>query len=326
MWYGTAGAATVVAVVVLGASQLLPMDRTAPGVGTGATLVVAADGSGDYGTIATAVAAAHDGDTILVRPGRYVESVFVDGKDLTIAGDGEQGTVIVVAATSPGPGSPADAPSSDAYPWAFALADGDIALSDLTIESAGDAIDAWGDGSPVLVGLDVRAPEGSLEGPGVWLRVRPAASSETVAWSARSGIGAGSRISIVGNELPATCIGMWDRDSQATIRDNTIRGCEREFGIHIGQGSTATIEGNDIEVPDLPADLEAMYLEGLSGILLVDSGDGVVIRDNAIHGSATGIMATASAGFGPHRIQPGDRQHDRDRASRATSPSCSATP
>ena len=110
------------------------------------------------------------------------------------------------------------------------------------------------------------------------------------------GIGAGSRISIVGNELPATCIGMWDQDGQATIRDNTIRGCEREFGIHVGQGSTATIEGNDIEVPDLPADLEATYLEGLSGILLVDSGDGVVIRDNAIHGSATGIMATASAG------------------------------
>ena len=166
MWYGTAGAATVVAVVVLGASQLLPADRTSPGVGTGATLVVAADGSGDYGTIGTAVAAAHDGDTILVRPGRYVESIFVDGKDLTIAGDGEQGTVIVEGATSPGPGSPADAPSSDAYPWAFALADGDIALSDLTIESAGDAIDAWGDGSPVLVGLDVRAPEDRSKGPG----------------------------------------------------------------------------------------------------------------------------------------------------------------
>ena len=185
MWFGIAGAATVVAVVVLGASQLLPADRTAPGVGTGATLVVASDGSGDYGTIGSAVAAAHDGDTILVRPGRYVESIFVDGKDLTIAGDGEHGTVTGGSGGS-GTESPADAPSSDAYPWAFALADGDVALSDLTIESAGDAIARMGRrGSGPrgagYTGCPRIASKGLESGYG-----RPAASSVTVAWSAPS--------------------------------------------------------------------------------------------------------------------------------------------
>jgi pectin methylesterase-like acyl-CoA thioesterase len=45
------------------------------------TIVVAQDGSGTYATITEAVAAANDGDTVLVKPGTYVEAVTI-AKDI----------------------------------------------------------------------------------------------------------------------------------------------------------------------------------------------------------------------------------------------------
>jgi parallel beta-helix repeat protein len=52
-------------------------------------------GPGGYTTITEAVKAARDGDTILVRPGRYEESVVVQGKAITIRGDGERDAIVV---------------------------------------------------------------------------------------------------------------------------------------------------------------------------------------------------------------------------------------
>jgi hypothetical protein len=88
-------ATSLLAVVVAGAgiagSRLLAADTT---------LVVDQSGNGDYTTLAQAVEAALDGGTILVRPGRYVESVAVVGKDLTIKGEGDRDEIIVEAASS----------------------------------------------------------------------------------------------------------------------------------------------------------------------------------------------------------------------------------
>jgi hypothetical protein len=52
-------------------------------------LVVDADGGGDFTTLSAAVAAAVDGDMILVHDGDYVEPapIVIDGKALTIAGE-----------------------------------------------------------------------------------------------------------------------------------------------------------------------------------------------------------------------------------------------
>ena len=52
-------------------------------------------GPGGYATISAAVDAARDGDTVLVRPGRYEESVVVEGKTITIRGDGERDAIVV---------------------------------------------------------------------------------------------------------------------------------------------------------------------------------------------------------------------------------------
>jgi pectin methylesterase-like acyl-CoA thioesterase len=65
------------------------------------TLVV---GPGGYATITAAVAAARDGDTVLVRPGRYEESVVVEGKTITIRGDGDRDAIVVGG--NDGPRSP----------------------------------------------------------------------------------------------------------------------------------------------------------------------------------------------------------------------------
>jgi parallel beta-helix repeat protein len=68
------------------------VEREERGLVAARTLVV---GPGGYATISAAVAAAREGDTILVRPGRYEESVVVAGKTITIRGDGERDAIVV---------------------------------------------------------------------------------------------------------------------------------------------------------------------------------------------------------------------------------------
>ena len=57
------------------------------------SIVVAADGSGDYTTISAAVAAAKDGDTVYIKDGEYTETVLVN-KYVHLVGQSKQGTVL----------------------------------------------------------------------------------------------------------------------------------------------------------------------------------------------------------------------------------------
>lgn len=57
------------------------------------SIVVAADGSGDYTTIAEAVAEAKDEDTIYIKDGIYTETVVVN-KYLHLVGQSKQGTIL----------------------------------------------------------------------------------------------------------------------------------------------------------------------------------------------------------------------------------------
>jgi len=56
--------------------------------------IVSADGAGHFSTIAAAVAAAADGDTILVRPGLYAEALSLEGRTLALFGAGAESTVV----------------------------------------------------------------------------------------------------------------------------------------------------------------------------------------------------------------------------------------
>ncbi len=80
-----------VAVLALAATFALPLPTAEPEVAptlTGTTLNVAASGTA-YDTIGSAIAAAEDGDTILVAPGRYDEALTID-KDITLRGSGDE--------------------------------------------------------------------------------------------------------------------------------------------------------------------------------------------------------------------------------------------
>ena len=59
---------------------------------------------GHFATITEAVAAANDGDTILVKPGTYVEAVTID-KDITLIGDGPRDQIVIE--------NPPDGPMAD---------------------------------------------------------------------------------------------------------------------------------------------------------------------------------------------------------------------
>ena len=110
---------------------------SAVGVAAEGTHIVAQDGSGDFTTITEAVAMAKDGDTILVRPGTYDEAITID-KDITLMGDGEDASEVVVHI-------PEDGPRADwlGMKYAFWLQDADASLSKLTIHGPGSRVSAF---------------------------------------------------------------------------------------------------------------------------------------------------------------------------------------
>ena len=78
-------------------AQLPVIDR-APGPVP--VVVVAADGSADFRTISEAVIAASPGDTILVTPGTYGETIVID-KDISVRGLGPRHEIIVASPMGP---------------------------------------------------------------------------------------------------------------------------------------------------------------------------------------------------------------------------------
>ena len=157
-----AASTTAAAVLALFALVLLPVLLFGPADEEGpaspeATIVVAADGSGQYLTIAEAVDAADDGDIILVRPGTYIESIVID-KDITITGDGPREAVIVEVREN-GPQTTYYYDSSvyglELYghrvPYVFVLDDADATLSHVTIRGPYEAlaVDVRG-GAPLI--------------------------------------------------------------------------------------------------------------------------------------------------------------------------------
>jgi hypothetical protein len=268
------------------------------------TIVVDQSGGGDFTTISDAVANAQDGATVLIKPGRYVESVAVIGKDLTITGDGDRDEIIIEAAsTAPPVGfsrSRVPVSTDDPFAWAVLLADTETRLSDLTVigQQEGTAIPIVGaDSAVVLDGIAVRVP-----GPasGEWGSVHwTDGSGGTLRDSVVEGwvdIADDTDVTIDGNEMPATCIAAWGGGADIVIRDNVIHGCPYEKGIDVdARNNTALIEGNDIWVEDLPADANTdAFSGGRPAIEVHGSGPGsVTIRDNDLHDSGFGIWVSS---------------------------------
>ena len=77
--------ALMVAAVGVAGSRLLAADGA---------IVVDPSGGGDFTTITEAVGVAVDGDTILIKPGIYDESIVLT-ESITIRGDGDRDAIIV---------------------------------------------------------------------------------------------------------------------------------------------------------------------------------------------------------------------------------------
>ena len=211
-------------------------------------IVVAQDGSGDVLTIAEGVARAVDGDTVLVRPGTYTESVLID-KDITIRGDGDRAAITIEGTA----GTP-----TARGPHSLALVDSDATLTGLTIAGMAGEVRISG-GAPTLEDLAFQGtgvPYGSVDpctddrGCGSTILI-DAGSRATVRDNLFVGGGefrvdGDSDPLIEGNELrDGPHFYLADPGDAAIVRDNTISGTyDRAIGIFAP--TTMLIEGNRI--------------------------------------------------------------------------------
>ena len=284
------GSPTVRVVAILAATLLLALAMAAAGAGAQRLLaadraiVVAQDGSGDYTTIAEAVAAAVDGDEILVKPGTYVEAVTIEA-DVTLMGDGAVEKIVVTA--------PEDGPTSDIgvsggewdqEPYALLLLDTEATLSGLTLRGAGAAVIASG-GSPVLSGLHVDGVGRAYEGGG-------GSTGNSIV------ITGGSRATVRGITITdGGPIGVFDL-SEPLIEGNTLLGGPHIWG---GYGDDAVIRGNTIDGSLAQAiyvgDMASPVIEsniitnpGQNGLSVSSSSPAVL--DNTISGARVGVSVT----------------------------------
>lgn len=162
--FSATAAATVAALALLAvlvappASEVAPRQALEP-----SSFRVAGDGSGDFITISEAVAAAQDGDTILVAPGKYSEGFIID-KDITLRGQvkGYRGAILTIPEDAPSPVYPLAPydPRADRFalpeqlPVGIQLVDSDATVANLTVIGQGDDLDMLvHGGSPTLDGL-----------------------------------------------------------------------------------------------------------------------------------------------------------------------------
>jgi len=239
------------------------------------TLVV---GPGGYATISAAVDAARDGDTVLVRPGRYEESVIVDGKTITIRGDGERDAIVVGSGHGP----------------AFHLVETRSKLAGLTITGGrpdsepevGAALRVTG-GAPDLDRLRVTQGQGVVFEGGAAGAIEHSQIDGNACGILFHGIwvqgGASPRIEE--NEVWASAgkaIEMGGAGTDPLVRANRIHDGE---GILVGEGACPRIEENEI------------WANRWSGISIIDAGTDPLVRANRIHdgeGEGIGVALGAS--------------------------------
>jgi len=296
---------------------------TAVGVGAqsaGQTLTIAQDGSGDYSTIRAAMEAASEGDTILLAPGTYAESVII-AKAVTLSGEGDRADVVI----APAPEDAAIEVSEfgDEIPVAVRVIDADAAIEHVSIEFPGDAgVALWLDGgNPTITDTMIRGADILLEAGSpifrdsfidAYFAVRGASptveDSELLGHASVDGPGRTViRRSTLreGTSASADATGSYednlfigaalvvDTGSDMTVSGNTIRDIvDGEAGIEVvGDGSSAVITGNTVENARFGISIEAdgpvssvvgNTITGVRVGILVDSDGATRVEGNTI--------------------------------------------
>lgn len=273
--------------VVAGAMQLIGP----------ATHVVSSDGSGDFLTISAAVDAAEDGDRILVKPGRYPETVELIGKDVEIRGDGPIDTVVVEAV-------PTDLviPDFDEEDMvAFYFEDTASTVAELTI---GGPDDSWavvvhgGSATPTLENLSIPSTGGTDE----WGRnlLWADGASGTLSDSSVVGhvsMGVDAAPTLTKNSLDA-CIWIEGEGARPILDSNDIYGCAQGVLVMVGDGwseyslpASAEIRGNTFQMETV----ESGQHVGNFALLIGRSDEPVVIEQNEFIGNKTAIAVRSFA-------------------------------
>jgi hypothetical protein len=294
------GSPTVRVAAILAATLLLALALAAAGVGASRLLaaagpiVVAQDGSGHHTTIQEAVAAATDGDEILILPGIYEGPIDIIGKDIVVRGDDREG-VIVEFGHGCEPTDPDDfmtpqicPDASQLYdrfwfgdsPYGFLLADTNTEIRGLTLRqmptTAGSGIVIRG-GAPTVDsityseandiyvhgGSEVVISDSDLGDAWVFVEEQSPATVEGNTFFA-----------IVANTDNTTTVG-----GPSWIRDNTAVG--------IAFNGEAVVEGNTVIAPEGEPLGNDFYGQGID----VQRASDWIIRDNVITGfsDATGV-------------------------------------
>jgi hypothetical protein len=289
----TVGSPTARVISVVAAASLLAM-LCAGAVVAGASylagsgpIVVAQDGSGTFTTITEAVAVAEAGDTILVRPGVYRESVTII-EDITLRGDGPRDEVVIEVALG-GPTFPTEfGPSL----YGLMIEGSDAEVSDVTVRAAADV-----DKEEVVVtGVGVQGGAPTIHdvtttediGAAAWIR---GGSTGTVADSILGGIvfvPDSSAAIIERNTIRAhVMVGNSPGTAPVVIRENVLAGVTiaPDDPNWVGTAGPALIERNQVRLPDGEADAPPSDFLGINLV----SSQGFEVIGNDVAGFAAGI-------------------------------------
>jgi nitrous oxidase accessory protein NosD len=299
--FSATGLIATLAALALGVSTITEDAFSAPAASGGPTIIVAADGSADFTTISEAVAAAADGDTILVRPGTYSESIVID-KDISLTGEGAAEDIIIRFEAA-GPKRTYTF-ESGGQPEEFSAAVG-LELSatapsvrNLTLSSPpeGFAVVVTG-GSPTLEGLRIvrQGSESATPDVGYVAFLFLGQSSPTLrdsAWDGYTAIRDGSSATIEDSTITGETVSI-DGPGESNVRGSTFVG----GSISASAGAKGTIEDNDFSGGGIGVDTgSSMVIRGNTirdvkgpAVDVRDEGTSVTVEENTITGSMTGV-------------------------------------
>lgn len=296
--FSATGLVTGLVVLAIGVSTVTQGPST-PAAGGSATHTVAADGSGDFTTIREAVAAASDGDTVLVSPGTYRESVVID-KDITLTGKGSPEDVVIRFVPYGPIRTYTLEMEGETFDWTttfgLELSAASPVVSNLTVSSPWDgAAVVVTAGSPTIEDVRIVHSERRKTDESYVALLFLGGSSPTVrasAWDGYTAVRNGSGPTIEDSTITGETLSI-DGPGESNVRHSTFVG----GSISASAGATGTIEDNDFSGGGIAVDTgSSMVIRGNtirdargSAVEVRDEGTSATVEDNTITGSMTAI-------------------------------------
>jgi parallel beta-helix repeat protein len=240
-------------------------------------------GRGDFTSISAAMSAARAGDRVLVRPGRYYESLKVD-RDLEIIGDGPVGDIVI--------------DMKDDFTLYFDANGGRVA--NLTFRQIGGRKDGWaavqvGAGRLKLEGCHITSVSAAavsisadaqlrdnhikLGRAGVYVYGTATLENNTITRTEGWGVHVSPQASatVRRNRVEGTQSDGISISGKGILEDNVITG-NRHYGVSIMADGYATLRRNTISANGMQA-------------VHVEPGGGGLFEDNDLRGNAQGVWA-----------------------------------